>query len=227
MGELRITFLIIIFFGCNSSNLDYPQIYFEHGEYKLYEILSENLNKNVIKDYNEYQLILFTDIKSPLKNKYIFLSYKNEIKIIKAPFHIACKDDNLNWETAFHCIIDKDNFNNYLKIFNISKQDFIKSNFINFLYDYKKYKAITRKIDVTRILDSIPRKNQEDGFDHEFIINNEKKLDAILATTSESENIYWFPNFGLFKFKFDFANSELLNVESSFLGYLGNEYKPW
>lgn len=220
MGKLKIIILITLFFeltACNKTSLTYSDIYRKYGEEKLFE---ELCRKNSVENDNKLKVKVIVDVKSPVNGYYIF--FKN--KIIKAPFNIN-NCNNLEWEESIKCLINIDNFNEYINYNNIkSNQDV----FLFFLSYYNNYRVVKSHNDLQKIIKDFPVNKGRNNINDFLILTDFEKLKKELMRIKSNEIICWFQDFGVIKLIFKNKNDNLIKeVDSYFMGYLGNENVIW
>ncbi len=131
--------------------------------------------------------------------------------------------DSIDWNAIHSNLIDLNEFN-YVYSFPHINTDPLFDNYARLLaniIDSIHFRKIISIMDIELILKNLPKEtyNMSSVFESELIENYE-----FLNSINENEKYYWFYDRGVIKFEFKLnENNELEKVETSRIGYIGNE----
>jgi hypothetical protein len=225
--------LIRLFIGKHQSAL-YKVFEVKTDGYYLHKFLGlipkevqERYSEKLLGSSNGSEVIFLSDKSSPINTNFIVLHSGSKEAFIKAyPFELLKKGSASEIDLKNHVshLIDVDVFNQYLKEFDITgKEEAIEKYcfFLSILEDCESYRIVKNLADIDTIITRHPLSNIEVLVGSGYSIID---LNSFEFEESEEVTYCWFVNHGLVKFNFTFEGGELIKVESTSLGYLGNEF---
>lgn len=196
---------------------------------KFFNIIPNKYFRNYeiicIEKFKEYELLKITDKNQSVNNIYIVLVRSNNEKyyFVKADFNL--KNKNLNSNNFHSKLIDKAAFNKLVNIKNLSSEKDIVDYYIKLSsldWEEGSYKKLSYLSDLRILIEQKPLKNKRLLNELGYKIIDKTKIELSKSNNSEL-HYYWIYNMGIVEYRFKIEDSQIINVSSKGIGYLGNE----
>lgn len=245
MGKIiKVLSLIILIFVC--SSLLFRFFVGEHQStlykifetktdgyylYKFFGIIPKEIQERylveVLDSSGRSEVISLYDQSSPINTNFIILRSGSKERFIKAYPWTLFKEEfknEINSKNYVSHLINLEVFNQYIEDYNITGRNEVERKYCYFLSipdDTYSYRIVKKSADLDSIIAQFPLNNIEALVSSGYNILN---LNSIVFEESEEMIYCWFINHGFVKFQFTFEGGKLIKVESTSLGYLGNEF---
>jgi hypothetical protein len=184
-------------------------------------------NEKILRSSSTAEVVSITSKSSSVPTNYILLRQgHNEVFIKAYPLELHNRNTITGSKQHFEIaqLIDVKSFNAYLRDFEVTHKNQAIQDYCYFLSlpeNSENYYMIQQLADLDTIIHNKPITNTETLSNVGYEIIDPAKLEF---EESDKSTYCWFQKYGLIKFEFEFKGECLVQVKSTSLGYLGNEF---